>query len=56
MHVWVLLKIIIYHELSAIAGTKQGKLPMLNVDGKVIVQSGAISRYLARELGAYISV
>ena len=29
---------------------------MLKVDDKIIVQSGAINRYLARELGTYTSI
>lgn len=31
----------------------QGLLPVLEVDGKTLPQSGAINRYLARELGFY---
>nr|AFQ35985.1 glutathione S-transferase sigma 3 [Mytilus galloprovincialis] len=33
--------------------TPYGQMPVLTVDGKMINQSGAISRFLARELGLY---
>ena len=40
-----------------ISETKQGKLPMLTVDGgKVIAQSSAMCRYIAREFGMYSCV
>jgi glutathione S-transferase len=33
----------------------QNALPVLTVDGKMLPQSGAIHRYLARKLGIYPS-
>ncbi|XP_069101467.1 glutathione S-transferase-like isoform X2 [Argopecten irradians] len=36
-----------------VSGTPQGKLPILEVDGRVLCQTGAIVRYIAREYGLY---
>ena len=55
-HIWtvfVLCCIILYCIVSWCSGTPFGQLPILEVDGVTVCQSGAINSFLARKFGKY---